>query len=43
MELENVKKVVCLIQSIVEGNWVFYEGIGFYFGSGWIMIVVYNF
>lgn len=43
MELENVKKAVCLIQSTAEGNRVLYEGTGFHFGSGWIMTVAHNF
>lgn len=42
MELENVKKAVCLIQSTGEGNQVF-KGTGFHFGSGWIMTVAHNF
>lgn len=43
MELENVKKAVCLIQSTAEGNRVLYEGTGFHFGNGWIMTVAHNF
>lgn len=42
MELENVKKAVCLIQSTGEGNQVF-KGTGFHFGSGWIMTVAHIF
>lgn len=43
MELENVKKAVCLIQSTAEGNRVLYKGTGFHFGRGWIMTVAHNF
>ena len=42
MELENVEKAVCLIQSTGKGNQV-YEGTGFHFGRHWIMSVAHNF